>query len=157
MRELYNFTVGKEGNPVERLYAIEDLREKLVNAGMSVEDNTLYSCFVNALPAAEYALERRDLNLKQAYDKKEILNPVRSQYNTLLPTFGKSKGSSQTLMHSSEKGGEAMVVEVVGGGRSGKGKEGGNSNKNAGARTSKVTCFRCRATGHYSSKCTTQI
>ncbi|CAN0366676.1 unnamed protein product [Laminaria digitata] len=58
MRELYNFTIGKEDNPVERLYAIEDLREKLVNAGMSVDDNTLYSCFVNALPAAEYMHSR---------------------------------------------------------------------------------------------------
>ncbi|CAN0316506.1 unnamed protein product, partial [Scytosiphon promiscuus] len=94
MRELYNFKIGKEDNPVEKLYAIEDLREKLVNAGMSVDDNTLYSCFVNALPSAEYALEIRDLNLKQVFDRKEILNLVRSQYEALLPSFGKPKGSS---------------------------------------------------------------
>ena len=74
MRELYNVKIGKADNPVEKLYAIEDLREKLVNAGRSVDDNTLYSCFVNALPTAEYALEIRDLNLKQVYNRKEIFS-----------------------------------------------------------------------------------
>ena len=96
MRELYNVKIGKADNPVEKLYAIEDLREKLVNAGRSVDDNTLYSCFVNALPTAEYALEIRDLNLKQVYDRKDILNRIRSQYEALLPTCGKSKGWSNS-------------------------------------------------------------
>ena len=66
--------MGSEMCIRDRLYAIEDLREKLVNAGMSVNDNTLYSCFVNALPTAEYALEIRDLNLKQVYNRKEIFS-----------------------------------------------------------------------------------
>ena len=66
MREtLYDFTMKKEDDPVE-LYAKEDLREKFNNAGISVDDNTLYTCFVAAVPTAEYALEIRDLNLKQA-------------------------------------------------------------------------------------------
>lgn len=53
MRQLYNFKIGKEDNLVEKLYAIEDLREKLIDAGKSVDDNTQYSCFVDALPTAE--------------------------------------------------------------------------------------------------------
>ena len=43
MRELYNFTIKKEDDPVEKLYATEDLHEKLNNAGISVDDNTLYT------------------------------------------------------------------------------------------------------------------
>ena len=144
-----------------QLYAIEDLREKLVNAGRSVDDNTLYSCFVNALPTAEYALEIRDLNLKQVYDRNEILNLVRSKYEALLPTFVKSKGSSNSLalMGNGGRGHDDGGGRGHGGGRSGKGKEGGNSNKNAAAKTSKVNkcntkiCERCRGRGHESSKC----
>ena len=56
---------------------------------MSVDSNTLYVCFVSALPAAEYSLEIRDLNLKQVYDRKETVNLVRSKYETLRPSFGK--------------------------------------------------------------------
>ena len=61
----------------------------MINTGMSVDSNTLYVCFVSALPAAEYSLEIRDLNLKQVYDRKETVNLVRSKYETLRPSFGK--------------------------------------------------------------------
>ena len=90
------FKIGAEDDPVEKLFEMEDLHVKLNNAGMSVDSNTLYACFVSALPAAEYSLEIRDLNLKQIYDRKEIINLVRSKYETLLPSFGKSKGSSKS-------------------------------------------------------------
>ena len=70
MRELYNFKIGKQDEPVEAFYEIEDLRVKLLNAGMTVDDDTLYSCLVSALSSAEYALEIRGLNLKQVYDRK---------------------------------------------------------------------------------------
>ena len=95
MRELYNFTIRKDDDPVEKLYAMEGLREKLNSAGISVDDNTLYTCFVSALPAAEYALELeiRYLKLKQVYNRKEIINLVSSKYETL----GKSKGSADPL------------------------------------------------------------
>ena len=53
MRELYNFTIGKEEHPVQTLYDIEDLRETLFKAGICLDDNNLYTCFVNALPATE--------------------------------------------------------------------------------------------------------
>ena len=159
MRELYNFKIGNEDNPVEKLYAIEDLREKLVHAGMSADDNTLYSCSLNAHPTAEDAFEIWGLNLKQVYDRKDILNRIRSQYEALLPTCGKSKGwsNSHALIGNGGRGHGGGGGRGHGGGRFGKGKEGGNSNKNAGAETSKVTCFRCRAKGHFSNKCNTKI
>ena len=90
MRELYNFTMKKDDDPVEKIYAMEDFREKLNNARISVDDNTLYTCVVSALPAAEYALEIRDLNLKQAHDRKDIINPARSKYETLAESTGSS-------------------------------------------------------------------
>lgn len=57
-----------------KFYEIEDLHVKLTNAGVSVDDNTLYLCFIDALPTTEYALEIRDLNMKQDYNRREILN-----------------------------------------------------------------------------------
>ena len=72
MRQLYSFKIKTEDDPVEKLFEMEDLRVKLNNAGISVDSDTLYACFVSALPAAEYSLEIRDLNLKQVYDRKEI-------------------------------------------------------------------------------------
>ena len=56
MRQLYSLTIGVEIDPVEKLLEMEDLRVELNNAGMSVDNDTLYACFVSALPAAEYSL-----------------------------------------------------------------------------------------------------
>ena len=111
MRQLYNFKIGVEDDPVEKLFEMEDLHVKLNNAGMSVDSDTLYACFVSALPAAEYSLEIRDLNLKQVYDRKEIINLVRSRYETLRSSFGKSKGSSKSLTLVG-KGGSSYVGRV---------------------------------------------
>ena len=83
---------------------MEDLRVKLNNAGISVDSDTPYACFVSALPAAENSLEIRDLNLKQVYDRKEVFNLVRSKYKTLSPCFGKSKGWSNRLRSSAKEG-----------------------------------------------------
>ena len=58
---------------------MEELREKLSNGGNSVDDNTLYTCFVSALPAAEYALGIRYLDIKQVYDSKQIINTRRKR------------------------------------------------------------------------------
>ena len=103
-----------------------------MRASISVDDNTLYTCFVAALPAAEYALEIRDLNLKQVYDRKGIINLVRRKFETL----GKSKGSADPLAlvvkggsGQRKKGGKAKGGQ----GRSEKGKEGnGNANSKGG-------------------------
>ena len=150
MRQLYCFNIRTEDDPVEKLFEMEDMRVKLNNAGMSVDSETLYACFVSALPAAENSLEIRDLNLKQVYDRKEIINPVRNRYETLRSYFGKSKGSSKSL---------ALVGEGrsgyggKGGMAHGKGKGGnGNANSNGEAGEAKVPlsrCFRCKAAGHF--------
>ena len=135
MRQLYNFKIGVERDPVEKLFEMEDLHVKLNNAGMSVDSDTLYACFVSALPAAEYSPEIRDLNLEQVHDRKEIINLVRTKYETLRPSFGKSKGSSKSL----------ALVGKGGGGFGGKGGN-GNANSNDGAGKAKVPLrrsFRC--------------
>ena len=131
--QLYSFKIGTEDDPVEKLFEMEDLRVKLNNAGISVDSDTLYACFVSALPAAEYSLEIRDLNLKQVYDRKEIINLIRSRYETLRSSFGKSKGSSKSLALVGKEG----VVTVVTVGRVERRMEGeggnGNANSNGGA------------------------
>ena len=145
VRGLYNIKIGKQDDPVEKFYETEDLRVKLLNAGMTVDDDTLHSCFVSALPSAEYALETRDFNLKQVYNRKEILNLVRKQYETLLPSFGKGKGSNSLALVS--KGGR---------GDGGKGGQGGGRGKAENKKDS-VKCWRCRPIGHYSYNCTTRL
>ena len=127
MRQLYSFKIKTEDDPVEKLFEMEDLRVKLNNAGISVDSDTLYACFVSALPAAEYSLEIRDLNLKQVYDRKEIINLIRSRYETLRSSFGKSKGSSKSLALVGKGGGG---FGGKGGKAHGKGK-GGNGNANS--------------------------
>ena len=164
MRQLYNFKIGAEDDPVEKLFEMEDLHVKLNNAGMSVDSNTLYACFVSALPAAEYSLEIRDLNLKQIYDRKEIINLVRSKYETLLPSFGELKGSSKShALVGKGGGGFGGKGGKTHGGRerSGKGKEGDGTASSKGgagnARIPKGRCFRCKAAGHYSDNCTAKL
>ena len=164
LRQLYNFKIGAEDDPVEKLFEMEDLHVKLNNAGMSVDSNTLYACFVSALPAAEYSLEIRELNLKQVYDRKEIINLVRSKYETLLPSFGTSKGSSKShALVGKGGGGFGGKGRKTHGGRerSGKGKEGDGTASSKGgagnARIPKGRCFRCKAAGHCSDNCTAKL
>ena len=137
---------------------MEDLHVKINNAGMSVDSDTLYACCVSALPAAEYSFEIRDLNLKQVYDWKEIINLVRSKYETPRPFFGKSKGSSKSLAIVG-KGGSGFGGK--GGKAHGKDKRGnGNADSNGGAGKAKVPlrrCFRCKAAGHHSDSCTAKL
>ena len=109
-----------------------------------MDDDTLYSCFVSALPSPECALETRDLNLKHVYDRKEILNLARNHFETLLLTFGKGKGSNSL----------ALVTKGGKGGHGGKGGQGGGRGK-AGRKKDPVKCWRSRATGHCSDNCTT--
>ena len=97
MRQLYNFKIGTESDPVEKSFEMEDLHVKQKNARMSVDSDTLYACFLPALPAAEYSLEIRDLDLRQVYGRKQIINLFPSRYETLRSSFGKSKGSSKSL------------------------------------------------------------
>ena len=158
MRQLYRFKIGTEDDPVEKLFEMEDLRVKLNNAGMSVDSDILCACFVYALLAADYSLEIRDLNLKQVYDRKEIINLVRGRYETLRSSFGKSKGSPKSLALVG-KGGSGFGGK--GGKEHGKGKGGnGNANSNGGAGKANVPfgrCFRCKAAGHYSDSCTAKL
>ena len=79
MRQLYSFKIGTEDDSVDKIFEMEDTRVKLSNAGMSVDSDILCACFVYALLAADYSLEIRDLNLKQVYDRKEIINLIRSR------------------------------------------------------------------------------
>ena len=117
------------------------MRAKLNNAGMSVDSSTLYVCFVFALPAAEYSLEIRDLNVKQVYDRKEIINLVRGRYETFRSSFGESKGSSKSLALVS-KGGCAYGGK--GGKARGKGKGGnGDANSNGGSGKANVQLGSC--------------
>ena len=43
MRHLYNYKIGMESDPAEKLFEMEDLHVKLNNAGMSVDSDTLYA------------------------------------------------------------------------------------------------------------------
>ena len=137
---------------------MEDLRVKLNNAGISVDSDTPYACFVSALPAAEYSPEIRDLNLEQVYDRKEIINLVRSRYETLRSSFGTSKGSSKSLTLVG-KGGSGYGGK--GGKAHGKGKGGnGNTSSNGGAGKAEGPMrrrFRCKAAGHYSDSCNKKL
>ena len=49
MGQLYNFKIGGGSDPVDELFDMEDLHVKLNNAGISVNSDTLYACFVSAL------------------------------------------------------------------------------------------------------------
>ena len=111
MRQLYNFKIGTEDDPVEELFEMEDLHVTQNNAGMSVDSDPLYTCFVFAVPAAKCSLEIRNLNLNQVYDRKEVINLVRSKYEIVCPSFDKSKGSSKSLAIVG-KGGSGSVGRV---------------------------------------------
>ena len=83
---------------------MEDLRVKLNNTGMSVDDNTLYAVLASALPAVVYELEIRDLNLKKSHHRKKIIDLVHSEHEIIASTFSKSKGASNSLAFVGKEG-----------------------------------------------------
>ena len=107
------------------------------------------------------ALEIGDLNLTQVQDWKEFLNLVCSQYETLFPSLGTSKGPSNPLALVSD--GRRRHGGKGGGGRrrgrSGKRNDDGQGGTTVGAgRTNtSVPCWRCKATGHYSDSYITKL
>ena len=137
--------IRDRSDPVEKSFEMEDLHVKQKNARMSVDSDTLYACFLPALPAAEYSLEIRDLDLRQVYGRKQIINLFPSRYETLRSSFGKSKGSSKSLTLVG-KGGSGYGGK--GGKAHGKGKGGnGNTSSNGGAGKAEGPmrrCFRCK-------------
>ena len=86
---------------------------------------------------------------------------MRSQYETLLPTFGKGgKGPPDPLAlvgkaghDRADKGGKRKGRDR---GEKGNGKEASREGDKA-AKTKVVTCWRCRMTGHCSDSCTTKL
>lgn len=44
---------------------------QLDKAGLSVKDDTLYSSLLSEMSAAEYAVETRNLHVKEVHDRKQ--------------------------------------------------------------------------------------
>lgn len=106
---------------------------------MTVDDDTLCLCFVFTLRSAGYALEIGDLNLKRVYDRKETVDLVRNQCETLNPSLARGhKGNNLALV---SKGGRRKWWLRGIGGRSGKVKEDGG----AGDKKGPAKCWRYRA------------
>ena len=95
----------------------------------------------------------------QAGFRSEIIDLVRSKYETLRPPFGKSKGSSKSIALVGKGG---IGYGGKGGKAHGKGKGGsGNACSNGGAGKAKVPvmrrAFQRKAAGHYSDSCTAKL
>ena len=63
-KKLTSFNIAKGSDPVEKFLEIEDVCEAMRDAGMDVDDQTVYGIYVAALPS-EYDLEIRELSRKQ--------------------------------------------------------------------------------------------
>lgn len=170
MQGMHNFKIGKQDNPVEKFFEIEDFQEKLIGAGVVPDANTTYACFLNALPQIECALEIldidiRDIGLKPSYDRKEILHLGRNRYETLQKSKGKVDNVHALVCEGGGGlrggGGRGKGGRERGGGKScrGSGKGGGNDGTatRAGKDMNSVICWRCRAKGHFSNDYTTKI
>ena len=87
---------------------IEDLAAEMRAAGMTLDDHTLYTIFIDALPA-EYEVEARILASHDSISRDNIIKAVRERHHRL--SGNKKKGSN------AGHAGHAMFAGGSGGGR----------------------------------------
>ncbi|CAN0407353.1 unnamed protein product, partial [Laminaria digitata] len=134
-KKLTSFNIAKGSDPVEKFLEIEDVCEAMRDAGMDVDDQTVYGIYVAALPS-EYDLEIRELSRKQVFDREEIINIVQAQFE-----LQRKKKKSSSSAH-------ALVADGGRGGRGGRGRAGAEKQPAKGP-----MCFNCRGQGHYARDC----
>ncbi|CAN0489075.1 unnamed protein product, partial [Laminaria digitata] len=117
-RRLNSFRISTGSNPQAEMGRIEDLASEMRTAGMILDDNMLYTIFLDALPS-EYDIEVRNLASRDSVSREEIIKAVRERHHRL---SGNRKKGSAPSDHAVYAG------DAAGGGRGnggGRGKGGG--------------------------------
>ncbi|CAN0161081.1 unnamed protein product, partial [Laminaria digitata] len=71
-RRLNSFKIATSSNPQAEMGRIEDLAAEMRTAGMIIDDNMLYTIFLDALPS-EYDIEVRNLTSRDSVSREEII------------------------------------------------------------------------------------
>ena len=74
-RRLQFFKIATGSNPQAEMGRIEDLAAEMRTAGMILDDNMLYTIFLDALPS-EYDIEVRNLASRDSVSREEIIKAV---------------------------------------------------------------------------------
>ncbi|CAN0524176.1 unnamed protein product, partial [Laminaria digitata] len=81
-RRLNSFKIATGSNPQAEMGRIEDLAAEMRTAGMILDDNMLYTIFLDALPS-EYDIEVRNLASRDSVSREEIMKAVRERHHRL--------------------------------------------------------------------------
>ncbi|CAN0519492.1 unnamed protein product, partial [Laminaria digitata] len=81
-RRLNSFKIGTGSNPQAKIGRIEDLAAEMRSAGMILDEDMLYTIFLDALPS-EYDIEVRNLAFRYSVSREEIIKAVRERHHRL--------------------------------------------------------------------------
>lgn len=155
-QQMFDFKIGKK-DPIESLFEMEALQTKIQNAGVSMDANTTYTCYMRALPET-FEREKADIGAMPIYDRSKIIAIVRARHEVLKAKNGASATANVHALIAKERGRRGGR----GRGRSGRGgggrKNGGNDDDTDATEVDKnVVCHRCRGKGHYANRCNTKL
>ena len=166
--KMSGFKMKAGEDPVQALFELDALQEKMERAHIPIDTDTKYTHFLNGLPKSEFEQEQRDIGLMETYDREEIVRLVHNRYETLKRAREEDQANKTADAHALacvEQGRSRVQRPHHGkssGGRGGgrrSGRENGDDGKAAGGRRNMdgVICWRCRAKGHYSDNCTIKL
>ena len=168
-QQLTNFQVPKTSDPVQKLLEIEDHAELMRDAGIKVDDQTVYGAYVAALPW--YQPEVRELKREQVFDREHIIRLVRTAHELLKDNKKKSPSALAFNSDGRNGGGGRRRPRGKRGGRgggrgrsnsgNGKAKSSDDDGKDAAEDGKKPArgpmCYNCHVRGHFAADCKTKV
>ena len=127
-RRVNGFRMAPGGNPLEDMGSIEYFVVEMRTAGMTLNDYTLYTIFIDALPA-ECNVEARNLASRDGIGHDDIIKAVRERHHRPAGT----RGNGSNTDHASH----ALFAGGGGGGGRRTGAGGGAPGKGGGRRKGK--------------------
>ena len=170
-QQLTNFQVPKTSDPVQKLLEIEDHAELMRDAGIKVDDQSVYGAYVAALFLPEYQPEIRELKREQVFDREHIIRLVRAAHELLKDNKKKSPSALAFISDGRNGGGGRGHPGAKRGGRgdgrgrsnsgNGKAKSSDDDGKDAAEDGKKPVkgpmCYNYHVKGHFAADCKTKV
>ncbi|CAM9880957.1 unnamed protein product [Pylaiella littoralis] len=155
MMRLLGYSIPAGSNPVDHLYAIENLYSRARNKGLTADTPFILAHFLSLLPP-EYHQAKFALETKPSVSRGEIIRMVATVHASI--TKKPERRADQAFFAAAGNGAASNGAASNGGLRGGRGNNGRRKGNQDGANENDrddMRCFRCSHKGHTKRECKT--